>query len=62
MSNSSQTTLTVTRLAGEPAAMLGRWLEDAPAEAILLVDFELQQWWLGRQRGPAIAGDLLSQR
>ncbi|MDG1388113.1 MAG: hypothetical protein P8P79_06725 [Halioglobus sp.] len=46
MSNSSQTTLTVTRLVGEPAAVLSRWLEDAPAEAILLVDFELQQWWL----------------
>ncbi|MEP4147789.1 MAG: hypothetical protein ABJL54_11235 [Halioglobus sp.] len=46
MRNSSQSTLTVSRQTGEPSVLLAQWIDSAADGAVLLVDFELHQWWL----------------
>ncbi|MEP5567303.1 MAG: hypothetical protein ABJN62_05665 [Halioglobus sp.] len=46
MRNSSQSTLTVSRETGDPAALYGLWVGGSVDGAVLLVDFTLPQWWL----------------
>ena len=46
MQNFSQSTLTVSRQAGEPSALWGPWAEGSGEAAVLLVDFKMPQWWL----------------